>query len=1103
MTTLRHVCVLALLLLVAAAFAAPKLEAANLSLNLYQRIFPVGKEARLSLSTFNLRAVTISVHPADIEAIIPNTTVLNAGYDSPKNPNSVRGRLKAMTLRRAVKTWTEQVGKDFYPNRWSNRAVKLPKLPAGVYIVQASGGGVSQLTWFAVSGRALLVKRSPDMVQAWLVTTDGKKAVAGVPLALYNNKGKLQTAVTGADGIATFNVTSAAGPLWVAARAGDPAFSRASEPYTEKPFRAFIYTDRPIYRPGQQVFFRGTLRAVRRGAYSLPAAKDVRVQIKTRGDAVVYDETLPLNEWGTFTGEFQLAPEPPLGYYSIVVEMPNGDHEYASFSVEAYRKPEFDVTVTMPAAHMLGGKTVPVKIGAKYFFGSPVSGATVKYQVQYNQVSNEVPEQIIAAAGLGSGAVGQEEDSFSGQGRLGKDGTLTLDVPTRILTFDRQLSVQAAVTDLSLRTRTGEGGMLLQAAAFRLRVSPSMHQYQPGAKVPVTVVATDYDGKPVAAKVRVALVEYREDREGRTIEERTKREVTTGVDGKAMITYKVERPGYYRLEAWSIDADRNPVFAESGFDVATRKPQPRWPALEIGLYKGTYAPGDTAQLRVRTNMVGKVALLTIEGERLYVTKLVRLDKKEFLLPIAVSGEYQPGVHIRLAAVEDGQLRVGYASLNVPAEAKRLTITLTPDKTTYTPGEQVTYTVTTKDAAGKGVPAEVGVGVVDTALYAIRPDHTPNPYNVFYPPQPNRIDTDYSLNATYPGGSYQHIPAAAPEPMRPSPDSGAGETRVRKEFQDTAYWAASVATDANGVGRVTFTLPDNLTTWRMTARSLTKTTQAGQGADEVVVTQPLMARLVLPRFYVQGDKATAAALVHNYTGAERTVRVALTAKGAQIEGAAERTITLPANGIARVIWTVTATGQTGQATDSARFLVSADGGAGARDAMESTVPVHPNGVRRVDAAAGVTNDNATVNLTLPANAVPGSAQVELTLSPSLAGPIFQAIDYLVGYPYGCAEQTMDRFLPNVIVTRTLKGLDVDRPEPPMLKRYVNFGLQKLLRYQHDDGGPRHQLPERIPGGRRRDAHPPGGRLLPVGAGLRRYVERSVVEARRDHRESALC
>ncbi|MEI6501139.1 MAG: alpha-2-macroglobulin family protein, partial [Armatimonadota bacterium] len=304
-----------------------------------------------------------------------------------------------------------------------------------------------------------------------------------------------------------------------------------------------------------------------------------------------------------------------------------------------------------------------------------------------------------------------------------------------------------------------------------------------------------------------------------------------------------------------------------------------------------------------------------------------------------------------------------------------------------------------------------------------------------------------------GGAYQTMATPSPAMMEAAKDGapgGAGKDgeapRVRRFFTDTAYWGPSVITGPDGSAEVKFLIPDNLTTWRATARGLTKVTQAGEVRKDVVVTMPLLVRLTLPRFYVQGDEGIAAATVHNYTGTERTVKVSMTTQGAELLEPAEKTIKLANDGIQRLTWKIKVTRD-----NSVRFLVSADGGPGGKDAMESTLPVQPDGVKDVVAAAGMTATKDTATLNLPASAVPGSGSVQVSLSPSLAGPLFEALEYLTTYPYGCAEQTMDGFLPDLIVANTLKQLGAQRPRPKMLDRYVSFGLQKLLRFQHSDGG----------------------------------------------------
>lgn len=1048
---------LAILALAAPGFSRAKPQAPNLSLHVYQRIYTPGKPAQISLSLYNLKSASLSVHAVDIETLVPNTRALD--YTDGPQPESLVNRLKRMKLTSPLRTWSA-APKHFYPDSWAEVAVKLPALPSGVYVIQASGKGVTARAWFAVSKRALVVKRSPDLVLAWLVEAAGGQPVAGAPLALYGPKGRMQVALTGSDGMATFKSAPAQGSLWVAARDREPAFSSASPPYQAEPYLAYMYTDRPIYRPGSLVYFRGSVRAVNRGVYSLPGQKTVQVQIKTRGDTVLYDQELPLNQWGGFSGQFQLGPEPPLGSYSV--EMALGDfRESASFEVEAYRKPEFDTTVSIAGTHVPGGGTIAVTIGAKYFFGSPVAGAKLKYKVNFSQEGQAVPERLLSAAGLGSDAVAKIEEDFSGQGKLGPDGTLKLSVPTRSVPFNRRMTVSAEVVDLSNRPRSGSADILITAASFRLSLEPEKSACLPGQTAKVLVSARDYDDKPVAVKTTVTLVETLQDREGRYHEQRTSREVTTDPEGRGTVTFQPLRPGSYDLEVWGRDSEGNAVYASSSLQVVTSIPKEEWPSLETTLNQPEYSPGDTALLRVRTSLVGAWCLLTVEGEKLYVSRLEKFPGQDFVLKLPVRKEYMPGVAIRLTLIHDGNLLTSSDDLAVPARDKELTIKISPDHDNYRPGDTATYRVTTLNRQGQGVPAEVGLGVVDQALYAISEDYTPNPYTYFWPPQADRVETDFSLTATYPGGDYKAMAppspayASAPADEAGMPKIGTGAPiPVRRNFADTAYWNASLVTDAQGQGQVSFVLPDNITAWRATARGLSADTQAGQNKNQVKVSMPLMVRLSLPRFYVRQDQAVIAAIVHNYTGSERQVKVALTADGAQVQGNLEQTITVPADGMQRLTWPAVISGQGAQTeagTRQVRFLVSADGGEGARDAIESTLPVLPDGVSRVEALAGMSGNGTAFTMTLPQHTDPGSASLTLALSPSLAGPIFEALDYLARSPYGCAEQTMDGFLPDIIVTRTLNELGVTRPRPKDLNKYVSNGLQKLLRFQHQDGG----------------------------------------------------
>jgi len=1035
--------------------ARRRAQAPNLTLEVHQRTFVTGRKGYVRVSLYNLRAATLSAYRIDLQELVPNAKAV--AIDDPKDERGLPYRLKHLNLsgRPRARSWTVAL-KTTYRGSWRSQDTAILGLPEGVYVIVGKGGGVEQRTWLAISSRALVVKRSPDKLFGWLVDARTGQPIKDVTVAIYNESGTSRAIVkTERDGRFRYPTSSATEDYWVATRTGSPAFVRATPPSRVPSHRAYVYTDRPIYRPGHNIRFRGTLRQVERTQYSLPTdLTTANVKIRSTGGDTIYDEDLALNDWGTFSGDFQLAPEPPLGRYELVTTVGEGAEEahfYTTFEVEAYRKPEFEVGIEIPQKHYLAGSTIPVTISADYYFGGPVAGGKVSYRVNFVQRGDYLPPQVLTAAGLGSAAPLSIEDSFTGEGRLDGDGKLTFEVSTTHAPVDRYMRVDATVSEFALRPREARASTMITAALYRLTIQPESDGYVVGDTAVVIVRTEDYEGKPVSDEVEITLIESKRDREGRYYEDKTTRKVQTDEEGRARVSYKLERPGGYRVEAWGTDEEGNAVFAQTRFWVGEEREKRRWPALRLSPDKKEYTAGEVAIVHGETNMLGSWMLVTVEGEFLYDAVVHRLLGNEFNLRIPIKENHKPSVHVNAIIVRDGQRTGAHAQLLVPANERRLEVTVSPDQDRYEPGQPARYTITTRDYEGQGVPAEVGVGVVDQALYAIREDETPPPFDVFWSPRDARVTTEFSLAELYPGGAYQVVarltaPLPAGPGVLPPPEAAEEGIRIRRRFLDTAYWGPSVITGPDGSAEISFEMPDNLTTWRATARALTETASGGEGRQETTVTLPLLVRLIVPRFYVAGDEGTVAAVVHNYTEETREVKVALTAEGARVIDGTEQTISLAPDGSQRLTWRIEALGP-----DSARFLVSADGGEGAADAMEQTLPVAPSGIKNVEAFAGVSDESVTQAITLPANAIADSARLEITISPSLAGPIFEALEYLERYPYGCAEQTLDSFLPNVVVARTLKKLEVDRPKPAMLDRYVSFGLQKLLRYQHEDGG----------------------------------------------------
>ncbi|MDP2363036.1 MAG: alpha-2-macroglobulin family protein, partial [Ignavibacteria bacterium] len=290
--------------------------------------------------------------------------------------------------------------------------------------------------------------------------------------------------------------------------------------------------------------------------------------------------------------------------------------------------------------------------------------------------------------------------------------------------------------------------------------------------------------------------------------------------------------------------------------------------------------------------------------------------------------------------------------------------------------------------------------------------------------------------------------------------------VRTNFVDALIWKAHVVTDENGKAKVEFKIPDNLTTWRTTVRGITKQTDVGQKVNKFISRKDLLVRMETPRFFRQDDEVVISTIVHNYLSSAKTTKIEFNSDKLKLLGSkinskgfesakftSKKTyeIEIPANSELRIDWKIKVDYPTGVATLKASALTNEES-----DAMEVKVQIVPNGVKIIDPlVADYSDDKVNENLefSIPNDVDLRSASFSFTLNPSLAGTILKSLDDLAGYPYGCVEQTMSRFLPTIIVANTFKEINAPLKSQTIeeLPKYVDAGLKRLYDHQHSDGG----------------------------------------------------
>ncbi|MDR3667424.1 MAG: alpha-2-macroglobulin family protein, partial [Ignavibacteriaceae bacterium] len=293
-----------------------------------------------------------------------------------------------------------------------------------------------------------------------------------------------------------------------------------------------------------------------------------------------------------------------------------------------------------------------------------------------------------------------------------------------------------------------------------------------------------------------------------------------------------------------------------------------------------------------------------------------------------------------------------------------------------------------------------------------------------------------------------------------------EAVVRSNFVDAAYWVSDVRTNESGIADVKFKMPDNLTTWRASVKGVTANTDVGQEINKTITRKDLLIRMETPRFFREGDEITISTIVHNYLNEQKRTKISFKADNltlirsnintpgystnmySQEQGLYE--LTIDKNTELRIDWVVKVDIPIGEVKLNAEALTNTES-----DALELKVPIIPKGIKEVKSVTAEFSDKKEEDLqfNIPKGVDLRSAKFSFTITPTLAGTILKALDDLAGYPYGCVEQTMSRFLPTIIVANTFKDLKIPLNSNTIIEmpEMVNAGLQRLYSFQHPDGG----------------------------------------------------
>lgn len=812
---------------------------------------------------------------------------------------------------------------------------------------------------------------------------------------------------------------------------------------------AHLFTERPVYRPEEEVHIKGYLRTRAEG-HLTPLLGEGWVVVEGPGD-LAWRYPVTLTAAGSFYHRFQ-EKDLPTGTFTAHFEDKNRKNRYGSvsFEVQAYRIPLFEVLLHAPERASLDAP-FDVSLTASYYAGGRVAGQGVHWRVTQFPYSfaPKKREGFVYSSDARFSAAGR----FRSSPRLDKDDVtspeggakLALDPTLEPTAEPRSYVVEATVTGADDQTVTAT------------RTIPALPPFVLGLKVPrylerakaiegqMLVAGADgelLEGRDVT--LRLLRREWHSHLKASDFTDGVARYITDTVDvkvsettvrsGKEPLPLKLplEKAGVYVVELESHDrlgrAQVVSVDLYAGGDQPVAWPKPVTPVFSVALAEPRYDPGQSAVLLLKSPFQTAHVLAIVEapeGNR-YSWLAVENGAATFRLP--VEGHFTPRVPVHFILMRGrlpgtAPLPGNNTDLGKPATlaatawvevnpvAHQLQAALKHPETAR-PGQKIDVTINLKDPKGAPLPGEVTLWLVDAAVLALGREQRLDPLPDFLP----KVDSHFEVRDT------RNLVLGA-LPFAENPGGGAAleeaglldRATVRRTFKSVPYFNPAIQVGPTGVASVTVQLPDDLTTFKLRAKVASGPERFGVATSQVAVRLPVIVQPALPRFVRPGDRFTAAAVGRVVEGEGGPGTAEVRAEGVELQGPARLELTLVPDKPERievpvVVKTPPRNAEGLLAWTEVLFRMGVERASDkAGDAFESRLPLREDRERVTKRALEELKPGVPFKLPeVTEGARPGTLRRRILLSQQAALVKMAAgLDFFREYPYGCTEQQMSR------------------------------------------------------------------------------------------------
>ena len=571
------------------------------------RAFRSGEEAHLEITTRNIESLTFTAYKLSAEAyfrkknLLANVETLDIGLVAPDA------------------SWTVSVpGYARYKPIEKTYGLEKLELP-GVYVVKVTDEKTFQATTLVIgSDIDAIVKTSRDQLLVFAQDMKTGQGRAGARVLIADNGQIVLEGKTGQDGILLRDWDSPRelnrdlsylildGPHVAGSHLSVP--NQVAQGLSA---RAYIYTDRPAYRPGQKVSVRGVLREVKNGQYANMPKTVYRFEVVDSRGRMIVARPVTLSEFGTFHESLPLDRAAPLGTYRVTVSQPGKSVFSGSFEVQSYQLEPIDLSFDVKQSVVYRGETVQADLVARYQYGAPLASRPIEIGLPDGRTLHGATD-----------STGKYRVEFSTEG-FAEEQTLRL---TARLPQDNVAT--AALVRLAVR-------------GFEISLSTPRDVYLDGESFLLDVVTTDAQGNPIGESLSATLVKQ-VNIEGRVTERDVMRKTlaTDPRTGRGSLTFRADdsQGGSFLLRVAGTDRFGTPIVADRAIFISGKKDETK---LRLLTDRQSYKVGEEASVNLHSRGRDGTALITWEADRILSYRIVRLKEGDNAVAWSIEGAQFP------------------------------------------------------------------------------------------------------------------------------------------------------------------------------------------------------------------------------------------------------------------------------------------------------------------------------------------------------------------------------------------------------------------------------------------------------------------------------